>query len=388
MLDEFGEDDGGFLHAQAQAFAHVVDEVDLLLADLLVGENDADHVFKEARLQARVDFKDVIDGVLEESTHITLGDLVQEELGEDVAAGEVTDDVLNLLAGDLLVDAGGDQAGRGDEDGQGLVQRAVAHLEENLDQLLHALVQRILVLGIGKQVDGLDTDRIDRMVVLTHTLSLEEILQPLAVVLQEIVDADLHLLEIQTGGHLEESRHAGLQFTAGEIAIAVRHQLGEVVVQVDLILQQERDPGLGRIDEIDQPPQGRVLVDEVSQLMADDEAQFVLAHQVEEFGIDIDDMRMPPFLRRDGEGVDGGIPRHVEIDGLLEAQPFLDVVAKIVEVPEEILFHFHAVALHAASPVIVVRGVLRILEDELHDIALQGRINLGGKFLLEFEFGV
>jgi hypothetical protein len=92
-------------------------------------------------------------------------------------------------------------------------------------------------------------------------------------------------------------------------------------------------------------------------------------------------------FRSDGESVDGRIARNVEIDILLKIQATLDFVAQIVEVAEQVFIDLHAMAFHTASPILIVRGSLGILEDEANDIALKGIINLAGKRLLQFNLG-
>ena len=98
-------------------------------------------------------------------------------------------------------------------------------------------------------------------------------------------------------------------------------------------------------------------------------------------------MGMLTVFRGDGEGIDGGIARDVEIDILLKIQATLDFVAQIVEVAEQVFIDLHAVAFHTASPILVVRRSLGVLEDETNDIALKGIINLAGKSLLQFNLG-
>ena len=214
--------------------------------------------------------------------------------------------MLELLLRHLAVEIGDDDAGGGDEDGHGLVQRVVAYLQQDLDQFVHSFIQLLLAPGVGKQVDGLDADGVDGVVVLTHAASLEEVIQVLAVVGQEIFDADLHLFEIQAGRHLEERGDASVQVPAGEVAVAVGDQFGQVVVQVDLELQGDGRRGvLRRIDEVDEALERGVQVDQMPQLVADDESQFILAHQVEQLGVDVYDMGVLRVFRCDGKGVDG-----------------------------------------------------------------------------------
>ena len=111
------------------------------------------------------------------------------------------------------------------------------------------------------------------MVVVAHAAALEEVVQVLAVVRQEFLDADLHLLEVQAGCHFEEGGDAGVQVPAGEVTVAVGDQLGQVVVQVDLELQGDgRRSGLRRVDEIDEALERGVQVDQMPQFVADDES--------------------------------------------------------------------------------------------------------------------
>ena len=226
------------------------------------------------------------------------------------------------------------------------------------------------------------------MVVVAHAAPLEEIVQVLAVVGQEVVDTHLHLLQIQAGSHLEEGRDAGLQVPAGNVPVAVRHQFRQVVVQVNLVLQRNGDlGGLRRVHKVNQAPQGRVLVNEVSQLMTNHKLELVLVHEVEQLRVHIDDVRVFTVFCRNGKGVDGGVAGDIVVHFLLKVQALLDFMAQVVKVPQQVFVGLHAVAFHPAPPIVVVGAPLGIFEDKAYYIALKGMINLAGKRLLQLNLG-
>jgi hypothetical protein len=73
---------------------------------------------------------------------------------------------------------------------------------------------------------------------------------------------------------------------------------------MDLVLEgNRRNDTLRRIDEPDKALESGIAVDKVAELVAYDEAEFVFVHKVEEFRVDIDDMRLVA-LCCNREGVD------------------------------------------------------------------------------------
>ena len=90
---------------------------------------------------------------------------------------------------------------------------------------------------------------------------------------------------------------------------------------------------------------------------------------------------------RDGEGVDGGIAGDIKVYGFLEGQALLHLLAQGIKAAQEIFVCLHAVAFHAAPPVLVVRGAFGVLADKLDHIALQSAVNLACKLFLKGNFG-
>lgn len=181
-LDHLGELLGNLFLGEADAVAESIDETYLILGDFLVGHHQSHHVGKQAVPHSGVLGEDILDGLVEEIGHVRLDYCVQEAFGEDLEVGEVLDDVLNLFLSNPVIRVGHEQACRGDEHGQVLVQRAVAHFQQNVDELVHAVLQFLLTFGRGKQVDGLHADGIHGMVVAAEALPLHEVIQALAVV--------------------------------------------------------------------------------------------------------------------------------------------------------------------------------------------------------------
>ena len=63
-------------------------------------------------------------------------------------------------------------------------------------------------------------------------------------------------------------------------------------------------------------------------------------------------------------------------------------MAEAVKVAQQVLVGFHAMAFHPAAPVLILRGLVGMFEDVLHDVALQGVIDLCSKFFFELDFGI
>ena len=82
----------------------------------------------------------------------------------------------------LAVDICGNDTCRGKENGHRSVKRAVAYLEEYLDEFFHTRLELLLAGSAGEQVDGLHADGVDRMVVVAHPAAAEEVVEVLAVV--------------------------------------------------------------------------------------------------------------------------------------------------------------------------------------------------------------
>ena len=327
--------------------------------------------------------------LLEEFGYIRLGHGIQKAFGEDLEIGEVLDDMLDLFFRYAVVGVGHNEAGRCHEHGQVFVQRAVAHFQQDVDELVHAVLQLLFVFGGDKEVDGLYTDGVNRMVVAAEAFSLHEVVQALAVVGKQGINAYVHLRKVQTGGHLIEGRHASVQVAVGQESVAVGHQFRQLVVQANLVLEGDgRIGGVRREYEINEPFEGRILVDDVPKFMADDKAQLVLAHEVEHGGVDVHDVRLAIFLGRYGKGIERAVTGDVEVHLFRKVQALLDFLAESVEFRKDFLVHLHAVAFHAAAPVVVSGAVLRSFEDGFHHWPLQGLVDLFSEFPLQREGGV
>ena len=63
-------------------------------------------------------------------------------------------------------------------------------------------------------------------------------------------------------------------------------------------------------------------------------------------------------------------------------------MAEAVEIAQQVLVGFHAVTFHPAAPVLILRGLVGMFEDVLHDVALEGTVDLCGKLFFELDFGI
>lgn len=159
-------------------------------------------------------------------------------------------------------------------------------------------------------------------------------------------------------------------------------------MQADLVLKGDgRIGGIRRKYKVDKPFESRILVDDVAKFMADDKAQLVLAHEVEHRGIDVHDVRLAIFLGRYGKGVERAVAGDVKVNGILEIQARFHILAQGIEVREDFLVHLHAVAFHAAAPVVVSGAVLGGFEDGFHYRSLQGLVDLFPEFAFQRESG-
>ena len=78
----------------------------------------------------------------------------------------------------------------------------------------------------------------------------------------------------------------------------------------------------------------------------------------------------------------------IEVNGILEIQALLHILAQGVEVRKDFLVHLHAVAFHAAAPVVIAGAVFGGFEDSFHHRPLQGLVDLFSKFPFQRECGV
>ena len=375
FLDLLGEEPGDLPFRQIQIlFADSVDDVDFGLGDGPVGKGEFEEIAHQVLAIAGIDFQDPFQGGLEDLLDIAFLDFLQELLGEHVEPGKDTQDVLGFVLGRLAGRIGDKEAGGGDEVGLEPVDFLGLGLVQDLHQLPHFAIGGIV---LREEIQGLDPDRIHRMVVQAHALPFQEIFKVLAVLLDIRVHVQVQPLDIQARGHLEEGRYARLDVRDGQIAVAVGNEFAQLRPQPDLVLQHRRQLGvLGRIDEADEPVQFGIPVDDVPQLVPEDEAQFIGRHQFDETGIEVDDVRFLLVFGEHGKGVDLGVAGHVQIDLLPEVQLGLDLLEKVVQALHQPLFHPEAVPFHPAPEVASVLALFHLATDGIHDVPVQGAENL------------
>ena len=103
------------------------------------------------------------------------------------------------------------------------------------------------------------------------------------------------------------------------------------------------------IDELEETEYHCVLVDEVPDFVTDDELQFLASHEVEQTRVDFNDVLSVFVGGCERHGVDLRVAGDIEVDVLLELQFLFHFVAEFVEVAEQLVIHFQAVALHHAA---------------------------------------
>ena len=133
-----------------------------------------------------------------------------------------------------------------------------------------------------EEVEGLDTYRVDRMTFRIQSLTILEVLQMLEVLLDEDIHIHVYLADIQSGSHLEEGGYAYLEIRYSHITVPVGHELGKLLPQADLVLQCQRLSHCRREDEVDEFEEFCVLVHQVAYFVADDKAELIVSHKVDE----------------------------------------------------------------------------------------------------------
>ena len=131
-----------------------------------------------------------------------------------------------------------------------------------------------------------------------------------------------------------------------------------------------------------------VFVDEMSQLMSYDEAQFIFCHQVEKGGVDIHNVRLAFVLCRHGESVDRRVSRDIEVNRFIEMQLVFYLMAKSIEIGQQVFLYFQTMSLHAASPVGVGTRCLYFFEHGLYHTSLEGIVDLFAELFFECNGGL
>ncbi len=323
---------------------------------------------------AGVELQDPVQGGLEYFLDIAFLDFLQKLLGEHVEPGKDAQDMLSFILGRLAGRIGDKEARGGDEIGLEPVNFLGFGLVQDLHQLPHFAIGGIILC---EEVQGLDPDRIHRMVVQAHAVPFQEVFEVLAVLLDIRMHIQVQSLDVQAGGHFEEGRYAGLDVGNGQIAVAVGDKLAQLRPKPDLVLQHGRQFGvLGRIDKADEPVQFGIPVDNVPQFVAQDEAQLIGRHQLDETGIEIDDVWLFLVFGEHGEGVDLGVACHVQIDLLLEAELVFDFFEKVVQALHQPLFHPETVPFHPTPEITAVLALFHLPSDWVHDVPVQRAENL------------
>ena len=218
-----------------------------------------------------------------------------------------------------------------------------------------------------------------------HSLILQEVFQATVIVGYQRLDADIHLRQVQAGCQLEESSYAHIQVFRNDIAITVGHQLGQLVVQTNFILKTHRHISFGRKHETNEAGQSRILIDEMSQFMPDNELQLIGCHQIKQGRIDVDNMRFSLLLSCYRKSVDRRITCNIEIHWLFKIQLFLHIMTQAMEIRQKFLVHLQAVSFHVAPPVSVASGHPDFLEHFLYYRTLQGIVNLLTNLSFQFN---
>ena len=282
-----------------------------------------------------------------------------------------------------LVDIGHEDSCRDDEPCHELIELAVAHLEQDGDKFFHPIVEFLLRGHRREEVECLHTNGVHGMGGTADALVLEEVVEPAVVVGDQCIEAHVHLHQVKARGEFEECRDTHAQVVGGHIPVAVGHQFGQLLVQTDFVLQRDGHGCLWRKHEAYETRETRVLVDEMSQFVSDDEAQLILCHQVEESGVDIHDIRLALVFRSHRKGVHRRVASDIEVDGLFEMQFVFHLMAQSVEVGQRVLLDFQTVSLHTASPVGIGARGLDFLEHGLYHRPLEGVVDLLAELFLQ-----
>ena len=194
LRDLLGEEPGDLPFREIQILlANPVDNVDFGLGDGPVGEGEFEEIAHQMLAVAGIDFQDPFQGGLEDLLDIAFLDFLQELLGEHVEPGKDTQDVLGFVFGRLAGRIGDKEAGGGDEVGLEPIDFLGLGLVQDFHQLPHFAIGGIV---LREKVQGLDPDRVHRMVVQAHALPFQEIFEVLAVLLDICVHVQVQPLDI------------------------------------------------------------------------------------------------------------------------------------------------------------------------------------------------